>query len=200
VAAPVNLTSLGFDGDMQGDSERHGGPEKAVHHYPFDHYDDWKAELGAHALLGEPGAFGENLSTVGVVEHSIAVGDIFALGSARIEVSQGRQPCWRLNERFQVKTMSRRVQTSGRTGWYYRVIDEGFVKPDDCLTLIDRRSPEWTLKRIWRAFYIDTLDADELRGIRDLGTLAEGWRHYAQRRLDSGKVEDWSRRLDGITH
>jgi MOSC domain-containing protein YiiM len=182
---------------MQGDRDRHGGPEKAVHHYPFDHYEAWKRDLGDHETLGEAGAFGENLSTVGIVEDGIFVGDVFSLGSAIVEVSQGRQPCWRLNERFGRKTMGRDVQSTGRTGWYYRVLQEGLVAPDARLVLLDRKSPEWTLARIWRAFYVDTLNADELSGVAAIRSLADGWRSYALRRLDSGMVEDWSRRLDG---
>ncbi len=197
VHAPLRLSTLGFEGDMQGDRDRHGGPEKAVHHYPFDHYDGWRSELGELDVLREPGAFGENLSTIGIAEHAISVGDVFALGSAIVEVSQGRQPCWRLNERFGRKTMARDVQSTGRTGWYYRVIQEGVVTPDARLTLLDRKSPKWTLARIWRAFYVDTLNAEELSAIAAIRSLADGWRSYAARRLECGRVEDWSRRLDG---
>ncbi|MDM9648701.1 MOSC domain-containing protein [Rhizobium sp. S163] len=197
VHEPLRLSTLGFEGDMQGDRERHGGPEKAVHHYPFDHYSKWNDDLGGHEMLGEPGAFGENLSTVGITERSVAVGDVFSLGSSIVEVSQGRQPCWRLDERFGRKTMAHEVQSTGRTGWYYRVLQEGVVAPHARLELIERKSPEWTLARIWRAFYVDTLNVEELRGIATIASLADSWRSYALRRLDSGRVEDWSRRLNG---
>ena len=108
---------------------KHGGPEKAVHHYPFDHYEAWRTELGDIGLLRQPGAFGENLSAVGLTEADVAVGDVFRLGSAIVEVSQGRQPCWKLNERFGQPTVAKSVQASGRTGWYYRVIETGLVAP-----------------------------------------------------------------------
>ena len=93
--------------------------------------------------------------------------------------------------------MARRVQRTGRTGWYYRVLQPGTVEPQDRLDLIDRLAPDWTLHRLWHALYVDRLNRQELTGIAALDVLAEGWRKYAARRLDSGKVEDWNRRLDG---
>lgn len=197
VHAPIFLAERGFHGDAQGDIQRHGGPEKAVHHYPFDQYQSWATELGHQQLLTRPGAFGENISTYGLVETDVAVGDVFKLGSAVIQVSQGRQPCWKLNERFSNKAMAREVQRTGRTGWYFRVLQEGIVAPQDSLVLEDRVSPEWSIHRIWRTFYIDTMNRSELGAIAALPTLAQGWRDHAARRLLSGQVEEWSARLEG---
>ncbi|MCR8723116.1 MOSC domain-containing protein [Frigidibacter sp. ROC022] len=199
VDRPLPLGPEGFEGDEQADLRAHGGVEKAVHHYPYDHYPTWAAELGALPLLGAPGAFGENISTSGLTEASIAVGDVFRLGSAVLQVSQGRQPCWKLNRRFGVPDMSRRVQRSGRTGWYYRVLQSGEVAPGDRLELVERAAPEWTLQRLWQALYVDRLNKAELEGMAALEVLAEGWRKHARRRLQSGRVEDWSKRLDGET-
>ncbi|MFC3570066.1 MOSC domain-containing protein [Paracoccus simplex] len=231
---PLTLGPEGFEGDEQADRRVHGGPEKAVHHYAFDHYPAWREELGplrpaeppggphppaadsrtgggfggqppvghpenreTGAPLDAPGAFGENISTRGLTETDVAVGDIFRLGSALVQVSQGRQPCWKLNRRFGVADMARRVQQSGRTGWYYRVLQPGIVAPGDRLERIDRVAPDWTLRRLWHALYVDRLNLGELQGIAALDVLAEGWRRYAVRRLESGRVEDWSKRLEG---
>ncbi|KGJ03695.1 MOSC domain-containing protein YiiM [Paracoccus halophilus] len=217
VTQPLHLGPEGLDGDEQADRRVHGGPEKAVHHYPFDHYPAWRAELASQdpvptggtpaieqpgmketaALLDAPGAFGENLSTLGMTEKTVAVGDVFRLGGALIQVSQGRQPCWKLSHRFGVPDIARRVQDSGRTGWYYRVLQPGRVAPGDRLELIDRLAPDWTLHRLWRALYVDRMNLTELQGIAGLDLLAEGWRRHARRRLESGRVEDWSKRLEG---
>lgn len=197
VAGPILLGLTGFEGDAQGDTKHHGGPEKAVHHYPFEHYRAWTAEIGPHARLDEPGAFGENLSTLGLTEDVVAIGDIYALGTAIIEVSQGRQPCWKLNERFDIPNMARMVQTSGRTGWYYRVLQPGEVQRTDALELIERPNPTWTLRRVWHCFYVDRLNHAELEALAQLSQLAEGWRRHAMRRLETQSVEDWTRRLDG---
>ena len=197
VDQPVAVGFLGLAGDAQGDTRHHGGPEKALHHYALDHYPGWIAEIGARDVLGTAGAFGENLSTTGLLEDDVAVGDVFVLGNAVIEVSQGRQPCWKLNERFAQPDMARRVQETGRTGWYYRVLEQGSVAPDSRLQRIHRVAPAWTISRIWRIFYVDTLNRAELETLAELPQLAEGWRRHARRRLETGTVEDWTPRLTG---
>ena len=127
VTESINLASVGFAGDEQADRRYHGGPDKAVHHYPFEHYAMWCRERPVLALQLRVGAFGENLSTRGMSEENVCVGDIFRAGSALLQVSQARQPCWKLNVRFGLNDMARLVQASGRTGWYYRVLEEGRV-------------------------------------------------------------------------
>lgn len=192
----LRLGPEGFTGDEQADRRHHGGPEKAVHHYDAGHYPTWRAELGELPAL-QAGGFGENLSTLGLSEAEVAVGDVFRLGSALIEVSQARQPCWKLNLRFGRKDMARLVQQTGRSGWYYRVLEPGEVAPGDALALVDRRAPDWTLTRLHRLLYIDRLDRAALAEMAALAPLAPGWRQLAARRLDSNRVEDWQRRLDG---
>lgn len=197
VMAPVRLSRTGIEGDGQGDRVKHGGPEKAVHLYPHDHYAPWAAETEGLPPLSEPGAFGENLSTEGLTEADVAIGDVFRLGTALIEVSQGRQPCFKLNLRFGRADMAARVQSTGRTGWYFRVLEEGIVAPGDALVLQHRVCAEWTVARIWHLFYVDRLNREGLEGIARLSPLAESWRLLARKRLESGLIEDWSRRLNG---
>jgi MOSC domain-containing protein YiiM len=194
---PLWLGTSGLDGDAQGDTRHHGGPEKAVHHYALNHYDYWRAQIGERRVLHQAGAFGENVSAIGLTEADVAVGDVFRLGGAIVQVSQGRQPCWKLNLRFDLPDMALRVQTSGRTGWYYRVMEEGWVEPGAMLERIDRTAPEWTIARLCHTFYGDPLNRAELAELATLEQLSETWRHYAVRRLASGTIEDWTRRLYG---
>ncbi|MEW5997874.1 MAG: hypothetical protein A4S12_10015 [Proteobacteria bacterium SG_bin5] len=194
---PILLTKTGFVGDEQGDKRHHGGPDKAVHHYPHDHYAAWTADLGEHPLLRRLGAFGENISTTGLTEANVAIGDRFRLGSAIVEVSQGRQPCFRLNLRFEIGDIAVRMQRTGRTGWYYRVVEEGLVAPGDTLRLLDRQTPGWTIERLRRILYVDMLNQAELQEVAALAHLPERWRRTAELRLRTGVVEDWKPRLDG---
>lgn len=196
VTRPTLLTSTGLAGDEHGDRRHHGGPDKAVHLYPHDHYATWREEIGDQRILRNAGAFGENLSITGLSEADVAVGDRFALGGAIIEVSQGRQPCFRLNLRFERPSMASEMQLSGRTGWYYGVIQQGMVAPSDQLRLLDRLTPSWTIARLHRTFYLHPLDREELRGVA-LAHLSEQWRLVAEHRLQRGIVEDWTRRLKG---
>src|SRR3546814_365776 len=121
---PRAVTFLGIAGDEQADLSVHGGPDKAIHHYPRDHYAFWDDALGGHALLASPGAFGENISTSGLVEDAACIGDRYRLGSALVEVSQGRKPCWKLGHRFGLATVPATVVRTRRSGWYYRVLEE----------------------------------------------------------------------------
>lgn len=193
----VSVTFLGIVGDHQGDTKHHGGLEKAVHHYAFEHYADWikeTPELAVH--LNREGAFGENISTLGMTEANVCIGDIYRFGSAVLEVSQARQPCWRLNERFGLTTMARRVQETGRTGWYYRVKQEGHFASGVAVELLDRPHADWPLRRILHAFYRDTLNIGELTELVALNPLTASWRELARRRMERHAIEDWSRRLN----
>lgn len=119
------------------------------------------------------------------------------MGTALVQVSQGRQPCWKLNARFGIKDMALQVQKTGRTGWYYRVLEPGTVAPGDSLRRVERPTPDWTVERTWRVLYVDMLDPDELAAMASLPNLAAGWQGYAAKRLASRRVEDWDKRLNG---
>lgn len=194
---PWRIGPAGLVGDAQADPKHHGGPEKALHHYPFEHYAAWADEIGDHSLLQSPGAFGENLSPTGWTETNVCVGDVVRFGSALLQVSQGRQPCWKLNRRFGRADMALRVQSNGRAGWYYRVLEVGMADAGDSLRLLDRPCPDWTLERLTRLLYRDTDDRDALAAMAVLPELSESWRDLARRRLTSGKIEDWTKRLSG---
>ena len=196
VAGAVQVGPLGLAGDEQGDLRVHGGPDKAVHHYATEHYAAWRAELGGLPVLAAPGAFGENLATRGLTEASLCLGDRVRVGSVLLEVSQSRQPCWKLNDHFGVPDMARRVQHSGRTGWYYRVLEPGALQAGDKLTLIARPWPQWTLERLIDVLYRQPLDADVLRAMTAL-PLTPSWRRLVEARLSRGQVEDWQARIDG---
>ncbi len=196
LAGEVRIGELGIEGDEQGDLRVHGGIDKALHHYAFEHYALWRNELGTLPLLHTPGAFGENISTHGLSEANVCLGDRYQLGNAVLEVSQGRQPCWKLNDRFNVPDMARRVQDTGRTGWYYRVIAPGVARSGDALTLIERPHPAWPLRTINVILFTPVLDPAQLEPMLAL-PLVPSWQKLVKRRLEQSAVEDWSMRLEG---
>ncbi len=196
-AGPVQAGAEGLAGDEQGDRRVHGGVDKALHVYPLVHLATWARELPpvlAHPL--QRGAFGENLSVDGPTEAEVCLGDRWRIGSARFEVSQGRQPCWKLNDRFGVPDMARQVQASGRTGWYLRVVEPGMVAAGDAIVLEAQPHPDWPLTRLMRAIDGGELDPARLRELLAL-PLPPSWQRLFAARLASGVVESWSRRLWG---
>ncbi|HYD61189.1 MAG TPA: MOSC domain-containing protein [Noviherbaspirillum sp.] len=191
------LGPLGLAGDEQADRRHHGGPDKAVHHYAFDHYAYWIGRIGFRDVLTQPGAFGENLSTQGVTENDVCIGDIFRFGAATMQVSQARQPCWKLNARFGDSAMALLVQQSGNAGWYYRVLEPGWVSPGDTMLLLERPHPEWPLSDILDILYRRPLDRPALAALSTLEMLPASWRKLFERRLLACEVEDWTARLSG---
>lgn len=180
--APVAVGPLGLEGDQQADPLHHGGHDKAIHHYPFDHYAFWRDEIGDHPLLGAPGGFGENISTLGLTDHDVCLGDRFRLGTALVEVSHGRQPCWKLGHRFQIPRLTALVVETGRAGWYYRVIEAGQVGAGDRLELVARPLPDWTIARLFDVLVAGghKREAAMLPMLAALPVLAEAWRWRAR--------------------
>ena len=182
----VQLLKDGFAPDEQADRRVHGGPEKAVHLYPLDHHTTWRNELedhGALALLDEPGAFGSNLSVTGIVETDVFIGDRFRLGSAVIELNQPRQPCWKIDHRFGVKGMTARVVTTGRCGWYFRVLEQGDVQAGDTLERIENSQTRWSAARVFAALIQGKASPDELEELRELPGLSPQMRAKAIKKL-----------------
>jgi MOSC domain-containing protein YiiM len=180
---PQMITRTGLAGDEQADRQHHGGPDKALHHYPAEHYDHWRAELPDRAHLFVPGGFGENLSTRGLTEDTVCLGDVWRLGGAILQISQGRQPCRRLALRFEQPDMVQRVQESGRCGWYYRVLEEGPAGPKDVLTLLARPHPDWPIQRLSRVLFAPAPDRATLAALSRVAALSAAWRERAGRRL-----------------
>ncbi len=192
---PVAAGVLGLQGDEQGDRRHHGGPDKAIHAYAVAHYPVWAAEMPQAAAIFRPGGFGENLVVDGATEADICLGDRWRIGAALLEVSQGRQPCWKLNLRFGRPDMALKVQASGRTGWYFRVLEPGPIAAGEVAHLAHRPHPDWPLTRVSHLLYHDTLDRGVLEGLAALPGLPESWRRLAVRRLERGTVEDWGTRV-----
>lgn len=196
VHRPLPVSHLGFEGDEQADSKHHGGSHKAIHAYSISHLPTWAEELPNRAERFRPGAFGENLVITGASEADLCLGDRWRIGSALLEVSQGRQPCWKLNLRFDLPDMARRVQDTGRTGWYFRVIEPGTIAAGNHGRLTARPNPAWSLTRTSHLLYHDRMNRLALAELANLPGLPDSWRRLAIARLASDKTENWSRRIE----
>ncbi|MBU4529154.1 MAG: MOSC domain-containing protein [Hoeflea sp.] len=197
VEGPQDLGRDGFEMDSQADLKVHGGPDKAVHHYAADHYAAWRSELGDPAQDFGPGQFGENIATLGITEADLCIGDVFRLGSAIVEVSQGRQPCWKLNAHTGIITMAALFQETARTGWYYRVLEPGLVGVGDTIERIRCPNPGWTVERVTRARLGASIDRKTAAQLAELPQLASGWADAFRRKANREDREDTSARLAG---
>lgn len=175
----VQVHAEGLAPDEQADHRVHGGPEMALHLYPLDHHAWWRGVIGDHPALGEPGGFGSNLAVTGLLEDMVHIGDRFRLGTATIEVSQPRQPCWKIEHRFGHKGMVAKIIETGRTGWYFRVIEPGEVAAGDTLERIAIGAAEWSIARVFRGLVAGKATAEELAELAALPSLTPRLREKA---------------------
>ncbi len=177
----VRIGMLGIEGDEQADLRYHGGPDKALHLYPHDHYPRWQDEAPGHPLLNMAGAFGENISTTGLTEDAVCIGDRFRMGTALIEISQGREPCWKQAHRMDWPKLPKLMVKEARSGWYFRVIEPGVAEAPCVLEPIDRPHPEWTVRRVFRMVVAGENRDDRAAyyELAALDVLFDGWRERA---------------------
>lgn len=179
VAGEVDVGSLGLVGDEVADTRHHGGPDKAVLCYAASHYPLWNDEypdLPSAPAGFSAGGLGENLTVAGADESDVCIGDLFRLGSCRLQVSQPRQPCWKISRRWAIKTFTKRVTQSGRTGWYCRVIAAGRIASGQRLELIDRPHPNWSVARANDVMFGREVDRMAVFELMQLSSLAESWK------------------------
>jgi len=147
VTGAIPLARLGLEGDGQADPKYHGGPDKAVYLYPFEHYAHWADVLSRTDLA--PGAFGENLTTEGLLESAARIGDVFEIGSARVRVTEPRTPCAKLGAKFGSMGFVRVFASAGRPGFYLSVVQEGMVEAGDAIVLLSTARERPTVAEVF---------------------------------------------------
>jgi MOSC domain-containing protein YiiM len=173
VTGPVFAGVLGLVGDAVANTNVHGGVDQALLMYPASHYRLWEAELGRPM---SPGAFGENLAVRGLDEDSACIGDVLAIGTVRLQVSQPRQPCATLARRHQVRDMIAIVRRNGRSGWYLRVLTEGTLEAGQSIEVADRPNPAWPVRRAASVMHARGREPAAAAELAECRELSEGWR------------------------
>ncbi|MDF2668577.1 MAG: hypothetical protein K0R67_883 [Paenibacillus sp.] len=176
----LQLTPLGFIGDGQADLVYHGGPDKAICVYSYEHYPYWERELQLPLVEG---AFGENLTVRGLTEDQVCIGDIYSIGDVQLQVTQPRQPCHKLAKRHNRPDLVLLVQTTGYTGFYFRVLVPGTFNRTLPLTLLARHPEAPTIAYANRIYYHDKHNAAGMRKLLEVQALSESWRSALTRRL-----------------
>jgi MOSC domain-containing protein YiiM len=183
VTGQVALRKLNLDGDGQADLTVHGGEYKAVYCYPVEHYAFWKKELGRDLAMG---MFGENLTTEGLLENDVNLGDRFRVGSAEVVVTQPRLPCYKLGVRFGADDMVKRFLASRRTGFYLAVTREGQVGAGNEIELVERERQSVPVPAIVKLYVAKHYGAEELRLARrvmEVDAVPEDWKGYFRERI-----------------
>lgn len=178
----VRVVHDNLAGDEQSDLTVHGGPNKAVYLYPHEHYAYWRRQLPLTALT--MGAFGENLTTEGLLEDNARIGDVFRIGSTELEVRQPRLPCYKLGVRFDREDMVKRFMQSGRSGIYFSVVREGELRAGDRLERIRRAEHDVTIADLASLFTTNRGNVGLLRRASEVPSLTDFWRGEIERRLE----------------
>jgi MOSC domain-containing protein YiiM len=181
VSGRVRVTALNVEGDRQSDLSVHGGVDKAVYIYPSEHYEFWRNELPGTTLSW--GAFGENLTTLGLDESTMHIGDTLRIGTAEFSISQPRMPCFKLGIRFGRPDILKRFLQSGRTGFYLRVQREGDIEAGDPITVLSRDEQAITVSDIVGLYTAHKSNQDLLRRVTELPALPEDWRDFFRKQL-----------------
>lgn len=187
VAGRVMMRTLNLDGDRQSDLSVHGGPQKAVYIYPSEHYDFWKEELPDMDLSW--GIFGENLTTTGLLETEINIGDKFRVGTGEVMVTQPRMPCYKLGIRFGRPDIIKRFLLSERSGFYLSVLKEGEVGAGDEFQLLEKNTSGVRVVDVMRLYSSDKENVDLMRRAIATEALTESWRERFQKRLEDLNAE-----------
>jgi MOSC domain-containing protein YiiM len=182
VSGAVRVERLNLVGDRQADLSVHGGPYKAVYAYPVEHYDYWRRELAEDELPW--GMFGENLTTEGLHEGAVYIGDRYRAGTAELVVTQPRSPCYKLGIRFGRPEMVKRFLHSGRSGFYFAVAQEGEVKAGDSIELLSRDANSLSVFDINKLYASEKNDREMLKRAVQINGLPENWRGYFLDRLE----------------
>ena len=181
VMGRVRVAKLNVDGDQQSGLTVHGGIDKAVYAYPSEHYPFWRSEFPDMDLPW--GVFGENFTTIGLLEKTVYIGDRLRVGSAEFVVTQPRMPCFKLGIRFNRSDMVKRFLQSGRTGFYFAVVKEGQVAAGDSIELFEANEHKISVADVVNLYRGDAANQNLLRRLSELPSLPNSWRAYFRKRL-----------------
>ncbi len=181
VSGPDAVHQTNLEGDGQADLTVHGGVDKAVYVYPAEHYPYWKEQLGRDDLFW--GQFGENFTVSGLLETDVCIGDVFRVGTALVQVTQPREPCYKLGLRLDNAQVVRLFLESGRSGYYLRVLEQGQVTAPDALERVEGGAGQMSVRDLWWLCYFDKENIEQARRAFHLPALSAAWRQKFQSRL-----------------
>lgn len=187
VQGSVYLSETGLEGDEQA-YKFHGGKNKALCLYPYDYYDYWRPRI-KHMV--DVALFGENLTVEKLTEDKAHIGDIFSFGEAVIQISEPRNPCYKLAARYETPSMIKQVRETGFTGFLLRVLKEGMVSASDRLVLIEPHKLKVPVSLVNDVKFHDRFNKDKVKRVLEVEELSATFRHTVQEQFESGKNNGW---------
>lgn len=180
VVDKASLTMNGFIGDEVANTEFHGGPDRAVCLYSYEHYQKWQNEFNKSFF---PPAFGENICVSGMQENEVYIGEIYQLGDAVVQICQGRIPCSKISKHHKVPLLLNRIVETGFTGYFFRVLEEGEVDMDSSISLLERPQETMTILKANHIMFHDKKNKQAISSLLEVKELAEVWQKKLEKML-----------------
>ena len=175
----VYLSAHGFEGDDVADKKHHGGPDRAVCLYPAEHYKQWAEEFGKTLPKS---AFGENITVTNMLEADVCIGDVYKVGEAVIQITQGRIPCSTIDKYTEVNALLKRLIETGYTGYLARVLQEGTIRVDSTIEMLERDPARISVLHC-NEVYFQNKDALAMKRIQMVEALAADWKQKLEKRI-----------------
>ncbi|MBH5317734.1 MOSC domain-containing protein [Paenibacillus sp. GSMTC-2017] len=177
----VFISKTGIQGDGQGDMINHGGEDKAICAYFHSRYPYWEEQFDRPFVHG---SFGENFTISGWTEDDLFVGDIITIGEVTLQISQPRQPCFKLGIRNDLPTLPLLSQQTGYTGFYFRVMQEGYISVGDHFNVIERHPEQFSIADANHVMYVEKDNVEAIQKLLAVDALAASWKNQLSKRLD----------------
>ncbi|QFK73207.1 MOSC domain-containing protein [Pradoshia sp. D12] len=181
---PIHVSKTNLEGDKQSDLNHHGGPDKAICVYPSEHYPYWSEKIGQ---LFKAGDFGENLTIFGLTEDKVRIGDILKADGCLFQVTQPREPCYKIAARHNIDQLPFWIRASGYSGYYLRVLEEGILTKGSVIEIIDRAPQSITIAYANQIMHHDSSNREAIQSILSVDALSESWKEKFSRVLASAK-------------
>lgn len=191
----VQVTFDALEGDEAADKEHHGGKNRVIHQYALNSYDFFQKEYPAQAHLFVPGSIGENICTEFWNDDNVCIGDIFQLGTCKLQVTEPRKPCRTIDMKYGIKGIARKIQEYQKTGWFYKVLEEGSFQKNDALIRLENKWPALTVARVTKELLVERTNSNLLEELSTHPILSDNWREPAQLFLNKGKYDSDKERL-----
>ena len=181
--AQAQVDALGMVNDDQGDKRFHGGPEKALHHYSLAGYEKMMKHFPLFHKRFRPGVLGENITSDTLHDKNVCIGDVFQIGQLKVQVSSPRIPCWKISHKMDIADLDKFISQHGITGWYYRILEQGTLKVNDEITLLEQANPELTIHTFMLIVNGVIDDAEQIRAAANAKGLDPMWKERLERKL-----------------
>ena len=181
-----------IEGDEVFNKIHHGGMQRVLHHYPFEHHEYWGKIYPGSSF--NAGSMGENISSLGLLEKNVCIGDIYEIGSLLCQITEPRKPCATINHQYQIKGIARKVQEEARTGWFYKILRSGTLRKGDKMTLLERPFPDLTVEKCVLGLLVKP-NKEIIQLIANNPAISINWKKPANEYLAKGILPDDKIRL-----